>query len=131
MGAYDKVSTLSKRIKEAMELRGMKQVELSEKSGINKPSISCYVSGKYEPKQMALYQLGRALDVAEMWLAGYDIPMDRPPEQKENDELADLVERIKKEKEFRQLITRINHLNPAQLEAVSNLLDAFPQQELP
>lgn len=131
MGAYDKVSTPSKRIKEALELRGMKQVELSEKSGINKPSISCYLSGKYEPKQMALYQLGRALDVAEMWLAGYDIPMDRPPEQKENDELADLVERIKKEKEFRQLITRINHLNSAQLEAVSNLLDAFPQQELP
>lgn len=128
MGAYDKVSTPSRRIKEAMELRGMKQVELSEKSGINKPSISCYLSGKYEPKQMALYQLGRALDVAEMWLAGYDIPMDRPPEQKENDELSDLSKRIKIEKEFRQLIIRINHLNSAQLEAVSNLLDAFPQQ---
>lgn len=131
MGKYDKVSTPSKRIEEAMELRGMKQVELSEKSGVNKPSISCYLSGKYEPKQMALYQLGRALDVAEMWLAGYDIPMDRPPEQKENDELSDLTERMKKEKEFRKLIIRINHLNSAQLEAVSNLLDVFQQQEQP
>lgn len=129
MGSYDKVSTPAQRIKEAMVLRGMKQVELSERSGINKPSISCYVSGKYEPKQMALYQLGRALDVAEMWLAGYDIPMERPPEQKENDEMADLMERMKNEKEFRLLIRRINHLNPTQLEAVNKLLDAFPQQE--
>lgn len=127
MGVYDKVSTPSQRIREAMELRGLKQVDLAERSGINKPSISCYVTGKYEPKQMALYQLGRALDVAEMWLAGYDIPMDRPPEQKENDEMADLMERMKNEKEFRHLITRINHLNPVQLEAVNKLLDAFPQ----
>jgi transcriptional regulator with XRE-family HTH domain len=129
MGAYDKVSTPSQRLKEALNLRRMKQVELSERSGINKPSISCYVSGKYEPKQMALYQLGRALDVSEMWLAGYDIPMERPQEQKENDEMADLLERIKNEKEFRLLITRINRLNPTQLEAVNRLLDAFPQQE--
>jgi transcriptional regulator with XRE-family HTH domain len=129
MGIYDKVSTPSQRLKEALNLRRMKQVELSERSGINKPSISCYVSGKYEPKQMALYQLGRALDVSEMWLAGYDIPMERPQEQKENDEMADLLERIKNEKEFRLLITRINRLNPTQLEAVNRLLDAFPQQE--
>ena len=91
MSSYDRVSTPSARIKEAMKLRNMKQVDLAERSGINKPSISCYISGKYEPKQMALYQLGRALDVAEMWLAGYDIPMERPAEQKENDELADLM----------------------------------------
>lgn len=127
MTTYEKVSTPAQRIREALEIRNMKQVELAEKSGINKPSISCYLSGKYEPKQMALYNLGRALDVAEMWLAGYDIPMERPAEQKEHDELADLMERIKKDPEFKQLIFRINHLNPGQLEAVNNLLAAFPQ----
>jgi hypothetical protein len=55
--------------------------------------------------------------------------MERPPEQKENDEMADLMERMKNEKEFRLLIRRINHLNSTQLEAVNKLLDAFPQQE--
>lgn len=130
MSSYDRVSTPSARIKEAMKLRNMKQVDLAERSGINKPSISCYISGKYEPKQMALYQLGRALDVAEMWLAGYDIPMERPAEQKENDELADLMERIKKEKEFKEVIFQINHLNSSQLHLVKNLLAEFqPQQE--
>ena len=127
MDAYKKVSTPAQRIREAMDLRDMKQVELAEKSGISKPNISCYLSGKYEPKQVALYNLGRALDVAEMWLAGFDIPMERPAEQKENDELADLMERIKKDQDFRDLVFRINHLNPGQLEAVNNLLSAFPQ----
>lgn len=72
--------------------------------------------------------MGKALDVAEMWLAGYDIPMERPVAQKENDQLVDLIERIKKEKDFRQLIMRISHLKPQQLEAVKNLLEAFPQE---
>ena len=127
MDAYKKVSTPAQRIREAMELRNMKQVDLAEKSGISRPNISCYLSGKYEPKQLHLYSLGRALDVAEMWLAGFDIPMERPAEQKENDELTDLIERIKKDPEFRELVFSINHLNPGQLEAVSNLLSAFPQ----
>lgn len=122
MSSYNRVSTPSARIKEAMKLRNMKQVDLAERSGINKPSISCYISGKYEPKQMALYQLGRALDVAEMWLAGYDIPMERPVEQKENDELADLIERIKKEKEFKEVIFQINHLSSSQLHLFKTLL---------
>lgn len=125
---YERSASPSDRIKEALQLRGMKAVELSERSGINKPSISCYISGKYEPKQEALYKMGKALDVAEMWLAGYDIPMERPAEQKANDELADLVERIKKEKDFRQLIMKISQLKPKQLDAVKNLLEAFPQE---
>lgn len=119
---YVRVAAPSERLKEALELREMKQVDLSEKSGISKPNISCYLSGKYEPKQDALYKMGKALDVAEMWLAGYDIPMERPAAQKENDALADLNERIKKEKDFKELIFQINALKPDQLLTIKNLL---------
>lgn len=124
--SYDKVATASERIKQALSLRNMKQVELSEKSGINKPSISCYVSGKYEPKQSALYDLGKALDVSEMWLAGYDVPMERPMEQKENDELVDLVDKLKKEKGFRQLCLKLSNLNPDKIEGLMKLMDIQP-----
>lgn len=123
---YDQIATPSERLKEALELRDMKQVELSEKSGISKPNISCYLSGKYEPKQDALYKMGKALDVAEMWLAGYDIPMERPAAQKENDALADLVERIKKEKDFKEVIFKINSLKSEQLTHIKNLLEMIP-----
>lgn len=121
--SYAKVATPSERIKAALHLRNMKQVELSEKSGINKPSISCYVSGKYEPKQSALYDLGKALDVSEMWLAGYDVPMERPMEQKENDELVDLVDKLKKDKKFRQLCLKLSSLNQDKIEGLMKLMD--------
>jgi len=121
--SYDKVATASERIKKALNLRGMKQVELSEKSGINKPSISCYVSGKYEPKPSTLYELGKVLDVSEMWLAGYDVPMERPLEQKENDEFVDLVDKLQNEKKFRQLVLKLANLNEEKLEGLMKLMD--------
>lgn len=124
---FERVSATPDRLREAMDLSGKKQVDLVRITGIDKGSISNYLSGRYEPKQEAIYKLAMALDVSEMWLWGYNVPMERPIAQKENDELAGLVERIKQEKDFRQLIMRISHLKPQQLEAVKNLLEAFPQ----
>lgn len=123
MSSYDKVSNASKRIREALNIREMKAVELAEKSGINKASISCYMSGKYEPKQEALYKMGKALDVAEMWLAGYDIPMERPLEQKENDQFVDLIERLRTDKGFRNLVLKLSNMDPSKIESIMNLLD--------
>ena len=124
-----KIAEASSRLQEALDLRGMKQSELAERSGISKQSINCYISGKYEPKQIALYKMGKALDVAEMWLAGYDIPMERPIEQKENDALADLVARMQKDQDFKQLIFQIGCMKPDQLEIVKALVNALPPQD--
>lgn len=104
----EQITSAANRIKEALNLRGMKQVELSEKSGINRPSISCYVSGKYEPKQEALYKMGKALDVSEMWLAGYDVPMERPAYQKENDELIDLIDKLQEDSDLRGKVLKLS-----------------------
>lgn len=113
------------RLKEAMEKAGIKQVELAELTGLSKSAISRYLSGEYEPKQVPIYKMAKALDVSEAWLWGYDVPMERPIEQKENDELADLVEHIKKDREFRQLIMKIDRMTPKQVESIKNLLSVF------
>lgn len=122
---YERQATFPERMEEALKLRNMKASELSVRSGINAPSISCYLKGKYEPKNTALYKMAKALDVAEMWLAGYDVPMERSLQQKENDALADLTDRLINEKEFRQLILKIDSLNPERLTAIKNFIDAF------
>ena len=44
---------------------------------MNKSDISQYVSGKVEPNQDKLYILGKALNVTEAWLMGYDVPMEK------------------------------------------------------
>lgn len=68
---------ICKRIQTALDIRGMKQVDLVNLTGIGKSSISTYLSGEYEPKQKNLYKIAKALDVSESWLMGYDVPMER------------------------------------------------------
>jgi len=65
------------RMKQALQMRNMKQVELAEKTGIDKGQISSYLSGKYKPKQENLTLMAVALNVSEYWLMGLDVPMER------------------------------------------------------
>lgn len=71
-----KVSTISKRMKLAMDMRDINQAELCRRTGIGKSSISTYLSGDYEPKQTNLYKIAKALDVTIPWLSGYDTKME-------------------------------------------------------
>lgn len=65
------------RLKDALSLRNMKQIELTEKTGIGKSAISQYLSGKVTPKQDKIYLMAQALDVDEGWLMGYDVDIKR------------------------------------------------------
>lgn len=75
------MSRMSDRLLKAMSLRGMKQVDLCERTGIGKSSISTYLSGEYEPKQRNLFKIAEALQVNVAWLMGKeDVPMEGPME---------------------------------------------------
>ena len=69
--------TFAERMKKAMQDRGIKQVELVERTKIGKSAISQYLSGLYIPKQTNTYLIAKALDVNEAWLMGHDAPMDK------------------------------------------------------
>ena len=71
------MATIASRLREAMNIRGMKQVDLVNATGIGKSSISTYLSGEYEPKQKNIYKIAQVLDVNEAWLMGEDVPMER------------------------------------------------------
>lgn len=71
------MSTTSQRIQEGMSLRGYRQIDLVEKTGISKGALSSYISGRYVPKQNNIYLIAEALGVNEAWLMGADVPMDR------------------------------------------------------
>lgn len=65
------------RLKESLSLRNLKQADLCSMTEINKSTMSQYLSGQYEPSQIKLEILARALNVNEAWLMGYDVPMER------------------------------------------------------
>ena len=67
----------SERIKEAMQKRNIKQVDICQLTGIPKSAMSQYINGKFEPKQDRVYKISKALNVSEAWLMGYDVPMER------------------------------------------------------
>lgn len=71
------MASISERLKYAMSVRNIKQVDLVNITGIGKSSISTYIAGDYKPKQQNIYKLAKALDVSEAWLLGYDVPMER------------------------------------------------------
>ena len=65
------------RIKKAMNLRGLTQSDIVEKTNIKKSALSQYISGKITPRQNAIDELSKILNVSEPWLMGYDVPMER------------------------------------------------------
>ena len=73
------VDTFANRLNKAIQFRNIKPIELSEKTGIDKSKISSYMSGRYKAKQDGVYLLAQALNVSEVWLMGYDVPMESIP----------------------------------------------------
>lgn len=76
----------SVRLKQAMDEKGMRQVDLLEavkpyckRYGVNisKGQLSQYLAGRNEPGQTRIFILALALDVSEAWLMGLDHPKER------------------------------------------------------
>lgn len=110
------------RIAEALSIRNMKAVELCEKSGVKKASLSHWISQHWQPKQKPLLAMAKALDVSEMWLAGYDVPMERPIEQKRADELATLIHQLRKDPTLLSLLSLATQLNSSQRKMVEGIM---------
>lgn len=81
-----KIATTAERLKEIMDKRNLKQVDILEASKpycikygikLGRNDISQYVSGKVNPSQKKLTILGLALNVSETWLMGFDVPMNK------------------------------------------------------
>lgn len=114
--------SIAQRIRKAMDAKGKKQADLVRETGLDRGSISSYLSGKYEPKQKAIYKLSQALDVSEAWLLGYDVPMARTDDQKKNDQLAKLVAKLRADEAFYNTVVALAELDESQHEAIRQLV---------
>lgn len=85
------------RLRQAMDERGMRQVDLLEavkpyckkyNIQISKGQLSQYLAGRNEPGQSRIFILAQALGVSESWLIGLDVPKEREPHAQTADERA-------------------------------------------
>jgi len=117
--------TFQSRLNQALEIRNMKPVELSQRTGLSKARISQYTNGVYEAKQKALYLIASALNVSEAWLMGHDVPMERLICEKNASEvqLLELIQ-VTYGKEAVELLEHFIELNETGKEkAIDTLID--------
>lgn len=135
MNSKKRVATVSERLKEAMREKCMRQVDIVNETGLDKGAVNNYVSGKYEPKQLAINKLASVLNVSEMWLWGYDVPKERSMMQKNNDAIADIVVKLRTDDVFlkvvdalrtdEEFLSALHNLDQDKLKSVSEMLKAF------
>lgn len=113
------------RLREAMADAGKKQADLVRETGLDKGSISSYLSGKYLPKDKAIAALARCLNVSEMWLWGYDVPKVRTEEQKKNDTLVDVVSKLRKDPEFFSVVADLAELSADEYASIKAIISAL------
>jgi len=58
-----------------------------------------------------------------MWLAGYDIPMERPKEQKNNDAISDIVVKLRSDEEFLSIVDKISKMDSEKRKSLNAFLD--------
>ena len=116
---------LKNRLREALDRAGMRPIELSEMTDIPKSMISYYLSGKTKPKADRIYKISQALNINEAWLLGYNVPMNRTAEQKKNDDLVQVVAKLRKDPDFFEVVSMLASLKTAEYESIKQLLSAL------
>lgn len=72
MNVFEDKTVFSKKLKEAMTESRMKQIDVSNKTGIPISTISRYLSGEILPRIDYANRLAIALNVSPVWLFGYE-----------------------------------------------------------
>lgn len=121
----ERVASLKDRLGEALRLRGMKAIELSEKTSIPKGQISYYLAGKAEPKADRLHQISVALGVSEAWLLGFDVQPERTAEQKKNDDLANIIVHLRRDSSFCEMVSDLASLSEEESESIKRFLSVL------
>lgn len=130
-----KTSNTSERLKELMALKGLRQIDIAEKTGLGKSAISQYVSGKITPKQDKVYILAEGLNVSPTWLMGYDVPMERSSRESFNNgyytdpEIAQIAEELRTDPDRRILFDASKNLNKDDIDTVLKIIDGLKARD--
>lgn len=125
MEKSNRTACTADRLRQALKLANMKQIELARATGLDRSAISRYLSGDYEPKQDAIHKMAKVLNVSEMWLWGCDVPMERTQAQKKNDDLVQVIAQLRKDAEFFEVVQLLAELPAEQYASIKSIISAL------
>ena len=126
----EKVAELKDRLKEAMVDKKIKPIELSRRTNVGKSMVSYYMAGKSIPKGDRIYLFAQVLGVNEAWLMGYDVPKERTMSQKKNDQLARVIQKLRTDAEFFDLVCTASELSAAERASIAQVVSALRHKQL-
>lgn len=127
----------AKRLRQAMDEMGMKAVELSEKSGLGKSSISQYMNGSHSPSNISAGKMGKVLKVNPLWLMGFDVSkyldtsssdvqtFAHPKSYYENDDTRKIAQKVFDDPALRVLFDAADDATPEDILTAAELLKKF------
>lgn len=111
------MSELSKRLRSARERKGLKQIQVYERTGIHNKTLSGYENGVSEPDTDTLKKLSEIYEVSIDWLTNNKKESYSLPESS--------IDNIIRETE---LLYKVNlHDDPVVLAAMKNLIESIAQ----
>lgn len=111
------------RLQQALEKKGMKASELSERSCVHKSSISQYLSGKRTPTNLTAAKMGKVLDVNPVWLMGFDVPM-------KSETLDLLIQQTASENEFSVMLEQVKPRDEKQLARLAAIVGELSEEKI-
>lgn len=112
--------TIGGRIKDIRIQRGWSQRELAKRMGYsNHSTIGKIESGKVDIPQSRIVQFADVLGVTVAYLMNWE------EVKKKNDDLTDIVLRLRSDEEFADVMKGISQLNQIQLASVKQVVEAF------
>ena len=119
---------LKDRLREALYIREKKSADLVRDLNIPKSAVSQYLSGKSQNMDSErLHRICKYLNVSEPWMMGYDVPMERKHDKK-NNAVADIVARLRTDADFLSLVESLNGLDTEKLTAIKIMISTFVKQ---
>ncbi len=77
----------ARRLLKALSDKDMRPIELSNRTGISKSTISQYMSASYSPRSKNAKKMAEVLDVSPMWLMGFDMVIVEDENYSKRDQL--------------------------------------------
>lgn len=74
----NRVSSISKRLKEYRNSKQLTLLDISNKTGIPAQTLNRYELNQRTPKIEVAVEIAESLNINPLWLQGYDVPMDYP-----------------------------------------------------
>lgn len=121
----------SERLKEALNDKNWKPIDLANRSKVDKSAISRYLAGNYKAKSNNLTLIAEALNVSETWLLGYDVPKERqdPLLDPKDTILYNHIVNLGTSDVEKELLVKCTMLDTDQQEAILKMVDILLDME--